>query len=407
MWKGACKNVKEHQMKKMVGIIVIMACMCLPFIPAIQTYLHLSYTTFLDEDVEEVMPVSNKDTNDYVLLNKHDIPIKKITKTNKKRTMVVPGGESIGIEVDMEGVVVAGFHTLDESKKTKKFPAYEAGIRKGDHIIKLNNKTVTNITDVTAILEKHQKNSIVVHIKRGKEEKKLTIPFSKKDHQLGLYIKDKTTGIGTLSFYLPETYEYGALGHIISDSDTQKPIKMKQGNLVRSSVKGIEKGNKGTPGEKQASFVRTNEPLGSITRNSPYGIYGVLHPEAIGNIQDKEALPIAFDHEIQKGSAKILTVINKEEVASFDVEILQVKGQSERATKGIILRITDEKLLKETGGIVQGMSGSPIIQNGKVIGAVTHVFVNEPTTGYGVQIEWMLDEIERNKENKQIKQEAS
>src|SRR5699024_6478111 len=166
-------------------------------------------------------------------------------------------------------------------------------------------------------------------------------------------------------------------------------------------------GNKGTPGEKQASFVRTSEPLGTITRNSPYGIYGILKKDAVANMKNKKALPIAFDHEIEQGPAEILTVIDKEQVASFDVEILQVKGQNERATKGIILRITDEKLLKETGGIVQGMSGSPIIQNGKVIGAVTHVFVNDPTTGYGVQIEWMLDEIERNKKSNHIQQQAS
>src|SRR5699024_4450796 len=145
-------------------------------------------------------------------------------------------------------------------------------LRRGDRIIKLNNETVSNITDVTAILDDYKKDSIDVHINRGKEQKKLTIPFSQKNNQLGLYIKDKTTGIGTLSFYLPETYEYGALGHIISDNDTQKPIEMKHGNLVRSSVKAVEKGNKGTPGEKQASFVRTSEPLGTITRNSPYGI---------------------------------------------------------------------------------------------------------------------------------------
>src|SRR5699024_479622 len=215
------------------------------------------------------------------------------------RPKVIPGGESIGIEVETEGVTIVGFHQPNKVENAVS-PAYEAGIRMGDIMTKLNDQSIQSVDDVQAIIQNHEGTSITTEIRRGEEKKQLTIHLlEEKKHQLGIYIKDRATGIGTLSFHLPETNEYGALGHIISDNDTKKPIHLKKGNLVRSSVKYIEKRNKGSPGEKQASVITANDPLGTITKNSPYGIYGVLNKKGLEFMKNKEAIPIAYDDEIE------------------------------------------------------------------------------------------------------------
>ena len=173
--------------------------------------------------------------------------------------------------------------------------------------------------------------------------------------------------------------------------DTKKPIIVDDGQIVKSTVTSIEKGSNGNPGEKLARFSSDKEVIGNIKRNSPYGIFGELNRDIENGVMD-EALPIALSHEVKEGPAQILTVVEDDEVKLFDIEIVSTIPQKFPATKGMVIKITDQELLGKTGGIVQGMSGSPIIQDEKVIGAVTHVFVNDPTSGYGVHIEWMLNE---------------
>ena len=194
-----------------------------------------------------------------------------------------------------------------------------------------------------------------------------------------------------MTFYHPSTKKYGALGHVISDMDTKKPIVVEDGQIVRSTVTSIEKGSNGNPGEKLARFSDDKEIIGDINRNSPFGIFGKLHKDIENGIMDKP-MPIALSHQVKEGPAKILTVVDNDKVEMFNIEIVSTIPQKFPATKGMVIKVTDPKLLAKTGGIVQGMSGSPIIQSGKVIGAVTHVFVNDPTSGYGVHIEWMLSE---------------
>src|SRR5690606_33835776 len=210
-------------------------------------------------------------------------------------------------------------------------------------------------------------------------------------YKLGLYIRDSAAGIGTMTFYHPATMKYGALGHVISDMDTKKPIVVENGEIVRSTVTSIEKGSNGDPGEKLARFSDDKEVIGNIERNSPFGIFGTLHQHLKNGIMDK-ALPVALSHQVKEGPAQILTVVENDQVEQFDIEIVSSIPQKFPATKGMVIKVTDERLIEKTGGIVQGMSGSPIIQDGKIIGAVTHVFVNDPTSGYGVHIEWMLNE---------------
>src|SRR5699024_5907846 len=205
---------------------------------------------------------------------------------------------------------------------------------------------------------------------------------------------DSTTGIGTVSFYDRVSGKYGALGHVISDADTKKPIEIHKGKIGHSSISHIEKGNRGMPGEKQAKFSMKDRSLGTIEKNSPFGIFGKIDPERMK--EEQEPLPIGLANEVKKGPAEILTVVEGDKVERFAIEIVNSVPQSYPSTKGMINKVTDERQLEKTGGIVQEMSGSTIIQNCKLISAVTYVFVNYSTTVYGVHIEWMLQEGEIN-----------
>ncbi len=212
-------------------------------------------------------------------------------------------------------------------------------------------------------------------------------------YRLGLYIRDSAAGVGTLTFYDPKTKKYGALGHVITDIDTQEPIAVGEGKILYSDVTSIEKGQNGKPGEKRAIFVDENNVIGNITKNSPFGIFGVLNQKPIYGLVN-EPISIALPEEVKEGPAEILTVIQDQKVERFKIEITKVVQQNYPATKGMVIKVTDKRLLEKTGGIIQGMSGSPIIQNRKLVGAVTHVFVNDPTSGYGSYIEWMIRDAE-------------
>lgn len=323
------------------------------------------------------------------------VTAKALSKSHLK--YVIPGGESIGVELNTLGLLVVGHHVVHVDTK-KVSPGEKSAIRVGDIILSINDKKVKQVGDVKPIVQAAGEANELLHakIKRGNKtiETDITPLFddNSNSYQIGLYIRDGATGIGTISFYDAATNNYGALGHVISDADTQKPIEISNGKIVNSSVSGILKGEKGDPGEKQASFSMKDPQLGSITKNSPFGVFGKIDMTRLLHDSEKKPLPIGFAEEIKKGPAQILTVIEDDKVEAFNVEIISSSPENEPTTKGIVLKITDERLLDATGGIIQGMSGSPIIQDGKLIGAVTHVFVNDPTSGYGVHIEWMLDE---------------
>ena len=331
-------------------------------------------------------------------MTKANIPVKKVNVSILEGKKIVPGGQSVGVQLHTLGVLVVGHHLVYNNNSAKS-PGEEADIHVGDVILEMDGNKITQLEDVKPIVSAAGKNdeNIKVKLKRGKEiiETSLRPILNQKDnsYQIGLYIRDSATGIGTITFYDEETGKYGALGHVISDTDTKKPIEIHEGKIVRSSVTSIEKGNEGIPGEKQAKFSLKDKQLGTITKNSPFGIFGKLDPDMIKD-QAQKPIPIGLSHEVKKGPAKIFTVVEGEKVESFDIEIVNTVTQKFPATKGMVIKVTDEKLIEKTGGIVQGMSGSPIIQDGKLVGAVTHVFVNDPTSGYGVHIEWMLQEAE-------------
>ena len=219
----------------------------------------------------------------------------------------------------------------------------------------------------------------------------------------GLYLRDKLAGIGTLTFIDPNSHKYGALGHEIIDQDTNQLVSIKNGEIINSNVVSVRKATSGKPGEKVADIL-FDDKLGTLEKNNNFGIYGVMSSELHNQ---KDLMPIAYINEVKAGPAQILTVLNGNKVEAFDINITEVNMQTQKAIKGIKYTVTDERLINQTGGIVQGMSGSPIIQDGKIVGAVTHVLVHDSTMGYGIFIEWMLQESGINYRSEEAQSDAA
>lgn len=421
VWTEESEILKSNiKIREMIGVLITAAIIAIPFFPTLQQYfsipneivtmdnkeviklpnlgesIHISSAQKSIQAIDQSSFQSSQDGQSELIYEVAGLPIKKVNLSVLKDVKVIPGGQSVGVQLHTLGVLVVGHHLVKKDEEMLS-PGEDADIEVGDVILKINDKPIKKMEDVKPFVEEAGKmnDALNITIKRGKETlvKKLqpTLDSKENAYRIGLYIRDSAAGIGTMSFYEPQSKKYGALGHVISDMDTKKPIEIYEGTIVHSSVTSIEKGNNGTPGEKQAKFSINQNKIGSITKNSPFGVFGKLD-HLIKNGKYDEPLSIALSHEVKEGPAKILTVVSDEKVEEFDVEIISTTPQKFPATKGMVIQVTDPKLLDKTGGIVQGMSGSPIIQNNKVIGAVTHVFVNDPTSGYGVHIEWMLQD---------------
>ncbi|MBP3964380.1 MULTISPECIES: SpoIVB peptidase [Paenibacillus] len=325
------------------------------------------------------------------------IPFKTVKVNVVPDLRVIPGGQTIGVKVKSAGIMVVGHHQVTDAKGARVSPGEQANLQLGDLIIRINGKYINEVHKVAQMAEEagDAKQSLQLTVKRGTRlfETKLAPVFDSEDRawRLGLYIRDSAAGVGTLTFYAPDQGVYGALGHVITDMDTQTPIEVGEGQILQSNVTSINKSQNGEPGEKRAHFIKESKVLGNIERNTSFGIFGKMK-ELPSHSYNQQSLPVAFAEEVKEGPAQLLTVVNGQKVERFNVEIVHVTKQQSPATKGMVIKITDKRLLDQTGGIVQGMSGSPIIQDGKLIGAVTHVFVNDPTSGYGCFIEWMLQD---------------
>lgn len=296
---------------------------------------------------------------------------------------IIPGGETIGIEVNSKGVLVVGFYKVNNS-----YIGRSAGFEVGDRIIKLNNKEVNNISSMVEAINKTDSNTVEFTILRGTSEKNISLNLSEDSDgvlKTGLYVKDSINGIGTLTYIDPSTNIFGALGHEIIEKSTAEKFEIKDGIIFGANVVGIEKSTNGNAGEKTATYNKT-EVFGKITGNEISGIFG----KYTSNVEGKEKLEVAESKDIKTGEATIRTVIKDDKIEEFKINIIKLDDNSD--TKNILFEVVDDKLLKEAGGIVQGMSGSPIIQNNKIIGAVTHVIVNDTTKGYGIFITTMLKE---------------
>ncbi len=325
------------------------------------------------------------------------IPIRHMEVDVVEEVLVYPSGHSIGVLLHSDGIMVIENSYVDGKDGKRYYPAKEAGIAPGDYLLEINGRKVQSKQDVaTTIFEAGRDGKtlqVKVRDKFGKTDIKTVIPVQNKDgvFMMGLYIDDGVAGVGTMTFYEPQSGYYGALGHVITDAYNKKPIKIRTGEIVKAHISGINSGKRGIPGEKLGTFSDSQDVLGLISKNCEYGIYGKLN-EMPDNSFFKEPIPVATSRQIKCNKAWIYTVVEGGKIEKFAIEIERVFYQSKSASKGLVIKIIDPKLLKITGGIVQGMSGSPIVQNGRFVGAVTHVFVRDPTKGYGILAEWMIKE---------------
>lgn len=299
---------------------------------------------------------------------------------------LIPGGENIGIQIQTEGVVVVGTYEVHG-----KNPAIEAGIKTGDIIVEINHSKISSIDDMISKIGSSRTDTVDITFKRDGNTQSTTLSvFNENDiYKTGLYVKDSVTGIGTLSFIDPETKLFGALGHEIIEKNTGILLEIKDGKIFESNVTSIAKSITGSPGAKNAELY-LDENKGFINENTTSGIFGTY----TGTLPNKKKYKVATYDDIQLGEAKILTVISGQEVREYDINILKLNKSAKQKTKNILFEITDSELLQNTGGVVQGMSGSTIIQGDYIIGAVTHVVVESPSRGYGIFITNMLEEAE-------------
>ena len=294
---------------------------------------------------------------------------------------IIPGGDTIGITIQSDGILVTGFYKI--KGKYNKSP-----LKAGDYILEVEDNLVYSLDELTNLIEKY-KNQDKIKIKYRRNEKTyegdIKLQYEDNVYKTGLYVKDSITGCGTLTYIDPQTKIYGALGHEIIESSTNEIIEIKQGDIFENKITSITKSYDGHPGSKNSVF-NVNKIYGDIRKNTKVGIYGKYTDE----LPDKTLLKVSSPEDVKIGNASIMTVIDGQDIKSYDVEITNINEESK--TKNITFKIVDKELLSKTGGVIQGMSGSPIIQNDNIIGAVTHVKVDDVTGGYGVFITTMLEE---------------
>lgn len=317
-----------------------------------------------------------------LLLSFFIIPINALAYSDK----IIVGGENIGITLNSDGVLIVGVYDVDG-----KNPATEAGLKTGDVITEVNKKEVNNIEDMASKINDSSDGSVTFGYMRNGKKQTATLKLSKDENDVyktGLYVKDSVTGIGTLTFIDPETKLFGALGHEIQEQTTGKLLEIKDGKIFDSTVTGVIPSSDGNPGEKRAQYD-SNKTTGDVAENTTQGIFGTYTNE----LPNKDTYKVAKPSEIKTGKAKILTVLDGTEIKEYEINVTKVNKKDQK-NKNFVFEITDKDLLDKTNGIIQGMSGSPIVQGDNIIGAVTHVVVDDPHKGYGIFITNMLEEAE-------------
>lgn len=320
------------------------------------------------------------------------LPVKRIQVTVIPKLLLTPSGHSIGVKLAEAGVVVVGLDSIVTATGRAE-PAKDSGFQVGDLLLAVNGAELKNLGHAAIVLEEQCKPGEKMECTILRDGKTMTLSITPaydvelRRPRLGLLLKDTAAGVGTMTYYHQDTGRFGALGHMITDETSGVAVDMSSGQIVGAGIVSIRPGQQGKPGEKQGVFAEEDQPLGAVEANTELGIFGRLIRLPDTN---QKPLPLGLKHEVKAGKAEILTVIEGETVERFSIEIEKIFLQNQPASKGLVIRITDPALLAATGGIIQGMSGSPIIQEGKIVGAVTHVFINEPQRGYGCFAEWMV-----------------
>jgi len=324
------------------------------------------------------------------------LPLRRLSVEVVAPLRLIPGGHSIGVLLRSRGVLVVGYAAVRDGSGQAQQPGRAAGIEPGDAILSIGGEPVTGEEQAGTLIQRlgEQGGALGVEVRRrGHMAVHQVTPVKDGSGRwrLGLYIRDGAAGVGTLTFFDPATRRYGALGHVIAEGHTGQAIDVREGQIVAASIASIDKGQPGVPGEKVGVFVDSDRSLGSIERNTRVGIFGNMR-QVLTNPFFPQPIPVGLSAMVYEGPAEIITVTRGQKLERYQIRILRVVRSPQPDGKNLVIKITDPRLLSETRGIVQGMSGSPIIQDGHLVGAVTHVFVNDPTRGYGVLLEQMLAE---------------
>lgn len=356
---------------------------------AVNTSLAIQAQTMEQTDTvrQASVSVSNLETVSLKLFGV--FPIKEVQVEKIDRPMLIPGGTPFGIKMLTDGVMVIALADID-GKEGSVSPAEQAGIQIGDAILTVGGQTVTCNQDIADIIEGSNGKQVEISLRRdGRAVSVLLTPaYSAAGgaYKAGIWVRDSSAGIGTITYYDPESGAFGGLGHPVCDVDTGEILPLGSGEVVAVTIGGVTKGLSGDPGELSGSFI-SKTPIGRLLLNGETGIFGMLD-NAPGEL---DPIPMALRQEVRTGPAKIITTISGTKPCEYNVMIEKIDLKDNVITKNMVIKVVDPKLLSMTGGIVQGMSGSPIIQNGRLVGAVTHVFVNDPTKGYGIFCENMYN----------------
>ena len=351
-----------------------------------------------EDEVLEVLSNSrektiNKIGNETLSVSLFDkLFIKSVDVSVLPRTTVIPVGNIAGVKLYTNGVLVVGMSEI-EGEDSKTYKPYEnTGIEEGDTIIKINDNLISSTDDLIEKVNMSNGEKVEIEYIHDEETKECSITpvkTNEEEYKLGLWVRDSAAGVGTVTFYEPSTQSFGALGHGITDIDTGDLLNIASGEFVTAQVLNIKKGENGNPGKIQGT-VEEQKTIGDITKNTEFGIYGKIQDLSSLNIDTSKEMEVAMREEIELGKATILCSLDNQTVKEYEIEITKIYRDNNYNNKSMEIKVTDEELIEKTGGIIQGMSGSPIIQNGKFIGAVTHVLVNSSTEGYAIFGDLML-----------------
>ena len=343
-----------------------------------------------DETLQQYVRVTGQESGtSELLLSILGIPLRRVEVEISPEKRLIPGGQALGVAMRTDGVLIVGLSDVLQGV----CPAKDSGLRPGDILLRIGGRTIDRVSDVSEITQQNGTSPLLVeYVRNGTTAHTTLTPVQDAatgSIRIGAWVRDSTAGIGTLSFYDPDSGHYAALGHAITDGDTGSILGVREGRVLKANIVAVQRGQRGVPGELKGSFLQNAAVLGDIAQNTQLGISGTMS-SPIANPLYPDGLPIGTRSAVHTGPATILSTIDTGGVKEYAVEITHVTPQNTPAAKSMVLHVTDERLLSITGGIVQGMSGSPIIQDGKIIGAVTHVFVSDPTQGYGLYVDWML-----------------
>ena len=316
--------------------------------------------------------------------------VKDVTINVIPKTTVIPVGKAIGMKMYTEGVLVVGMSEIEGKK-----PYENSGIEAGDTILEINNTKINSTDELIECVNSSKGERIEIKYISDEEEKTVNIKpvkTSENEYKLGLWVRDAAAGVGTLTFYEPSTGNFASLGHGINDVDTYELIHVANGELVTTNILDIVKGTDGTPGEIRGS-IDNGITLGKIYKNTSFGVYGNISNVGILNFNNSKEIEVANRSEIKTGKAEIMCELENGKIDTYEIEIQKIFTENNQNNKSMLIKVTDENLIEKTGGIIQGMSGAPIIQNGKFIGAVTHVLVNDSKTGYAVFADLMIKQM--------------